>query len=754
MNRLLAGSRQALASPPELALATAYLNPGGFGLIADEVEQAPRVRLLLGAEPETPPIRRVQRPSPFEEHLAGLVDERDLTGFTIEADHSARRLVNWLRRTVDDTAPAVEVRRLANEFLHGKAFIVVHPFHSAVLAGSSNLTYAGLARNRELNLGYPSGQHTQLVIDSFDELWDLAEPYDLAAVYEARWKPHEPWTVFLRMLYELYGADDDDDHDLTLELGLTGFQHDGVARSLRILDELGGVLVCDEVGLGKTFIAGEIIHRAAYRGRQQVLVVVPAALRDSTWVPFLRRFNLYSNRVQVVTYDDLRIGTKPEVQNLDSYALVVIDEAHNLRNTATQRAEAVKELLGGEFAKKVVLLTATPVNNSLFDLQSLLSYFVRNDAQFAPLGIPSIAGYLKHAADLDPDALAPEHLFDLMDQVAVRRTRRFIKDNYRGDHLIGPSGTPIEIEFPTPRVERIDYDLSPQGQKLLDAVIRALEVPDVGPLARRLSGESRDPDRLVLARYTTSLYRLEQATTERQIANSGLLRSALLKRLESSAHALGNTLGRLIVSHETFLEALKGGWVLTGEALEEFAAGDEGIDAFLDAVDTETITGLDEASKYDVADLTEQVEGDLDLLQRLQELAQAAADTDNLKVARLVELLEESAEACSTSEPRRGQRGRPSQSHHLLRLHRYDPEPAGTGRRGDRSRPTGLATCRLRGAGRAGGLRFEDRDRSGRSGTHARRFAPATSRRRDRVGMCSTRTVTTCSSRPMCSPKA
>src|SRR5690606_24351241 len=127
---------------------------------------------------------------------------------------------------------SVEVRRLTKEFLHGKAFIVVHPTHPAVLAGSSNLTFAGLMKNRELNLGYPSGQHTQLVIDWFDELWDLAEPFDLAAVYEARWKPHEPWTVFLRMLYELYGLDDeDDDFAVSLGLNLTGFQRDGVARS-------------------------------------------------------------------------------------------------------------------------------------------------------------------------------------------------------------------------------------------------------------------------------------------------------------------------------------------------------------------------------------------------------------------------------------------------------------------------------------------------------------------------------------------
>ncbi len=290
-----------------------------------------------------------------------------------------------------------------------------------------------------------------------------------------------------------------------------------------------------------------------------------------------------------------------------------------------------------------MLLTATPVNNSLLDLQSLVSYFVKNDAQFASVGIPSIAGYIKRASDMDADTLSPEHLFDLMDQVAVRRTRKFIKDNYRGEHLIGPDGQHIEIEFPTPVVYRADYDLSREGQVLLDAVIYALEVPDEGPIARRLTGETRDPERLSLARYTTSLYRIHDEAEGRQMANSGLLRSALLKRLESSAHALGNTLERLIRSHQTFLDGLAGGYVLTGEALDEFAASDEEIEAFLDAVDTENITGVAEAVHFDVDELTEQVELDLDLLRRLHEDATTAASTDDPKAARLVALLDETA---------------------------------------------------------------------------------------------------------------
>ena len=127
INRMLRGLREDLASPPELAIATAYLNPAGFDLVADEIEQAPVVRLLLGAEPQAPMWRSVDEASPVDLLDDGLRASRDLTGFTVEADRSARRLVAWLREAEATGKPRVEVRRFNKGFLHGKAFIAIHP---------------------------------------------------------------------------------------------------------------------------------------------------------------------------------------------------------------------------------------------------------------------------------------------------------------------------------------------------------------------------------------------------------------------------------------------------------------------------------------------------------------------------------------------------------------------------------------------------------------------------------------------------
>ncbi len=642
VNRMMKGLREELAVPPNLALATAYINPQGFALIADEVQQAPKVRILLGAEPDEPVQRRIDTgeipsfESIAEAYEAGLRRERDLVGFDVESDAAARALVAWLRYAEVGEPPRVEVRRYTKGFLHGKAFIAEHPRLPAVLAGSSNLTLAGLSWNRELNLGYPSGEYTGLVIDWFNELWEESESFDLAAMYEARWSAHSPWVVFLRMLHELYGHSKPLGEE-RIGFNVTEFQRDGIMRSLRILDELGGVLVCDEVGLGKTFIAGEVVRQVSQINRQKVLVVVPAALKDSTWMPFLRKYDLISARVEVVTFDDLRNGTKREVQNLDDYAFIVIDEAHNLRNANTLRAEAVMNLLWGEYPKKVMLLTATPVNNSLKDLHTLVSYFVRNDAQFAASGIPSISSYIGHAQAQDPETLSPEHLFDLMDKVAVRRTRRFIKKEYAGDMIMGNNGTLIPIEFPTPSVERLTYELDLDSDDIVGQVIHALKVSDEEELVIR-AGSQRDPSRLSLARYAPSLYAVGNDIDHLQITNVGLLRSGLLKRLESSTAALVATFTRLVASHQAFIQGIDAGYVITGDALRDYVNSEsDDLDAFLDNLDDNSDDQVQPIAGFDSVALRRDVELDLQLLEKL--LASAKLRLEQGPDAKAVELL-------------------------------------------------------------------------------------------------------------------
>lgn len=661
-------------------IATAYFNVGGYSLLADALDEATGVRLLLGAEPQPPETRRrALRTEPvhaaraartrmrdaLDEQEQHLRFERDHLGFTRENHHAARRLLAWL------SSPSVEVRRLGDRFLHGKAFLIGDRSHG-VVAGSSNFTYAGLATNLELNLGNYAPHVVSGVQDWFDELWDEAAPYDLAALFEARFEPHSPQLVYLRMLAERYGSElqAEAEAEGAPQIHLTSFQSDGLWRARRILSERNGVLVADEVGLGKTFLAGELIREAALDRRQRVLVVTPATLRDGPWRAFRAEHNL---PMELVSFEQLiadqRLNpehaarTTLEQRDTNDYAMVVIDEVHNLRNPSTQRALALRRLLAGSPPKQLVMLTATPVNNSLWDLYHLLGYFLGNDAAFADAGIGSLRDHFADAVARNPDDLTPEHLFDVLDAVAVRRTRSFVKRFYRND-TVRIGGTEVPIVFPTPRVRRVSYDLDAVLPGFFDRFAAALDADDSSGAdgsASRGGGEDDAADMaangsgsgasrpaasestatLTLARYSPSRYRWDHDIDSYELQLIGLLRSGLLKRFESSPHAFAETCERMARSHDAFVSLLDSGRVGTGDVLADWIAADSDDldDKQRDAVLDHLVDVTDDAAAFDVERLRQDTERDADLLRSLAAEARTVTRDADPNLAALVDEL-------------------------------------------------------------------------------------------------------------------
>lgn len=667
INQMYRVNREGLRRAPHAAIATAYINAAGFMLLADELEKMPRIRILLGAEPQ--PEYTLghfgdagnSNLDATESHENWLRVERDALGFEPQSTQAAKKLVEWLERADAAGDPIVEIRRYKGGFLHGKAYISEHETHPAFLAGSSNFTFAGLTQNAELNVGDNSANGAvSKVIEWFNEHWADSEEFDLAALYEPLWAEHTPWTIFLRMLLERYGLNLDDEKAGPTRFELTRFQADGVKRMRRLLDELGGVLVADEVGLGKTYLALEVIAAATEELRQRVMVICPAAIKAGVWDPAIERYDL-SRRVTVHSYEEARNRMDPEhIKHLDflhdaeDAALIIVDEAHNLRNASTARSEAVDQIiLAGSNPKKVVLLTATPVNNSLIDLETLLKYFVRDDARFASLGIPSIRGYIRAAQQLDPEALTPGHLFDLMDQVAVRRTRSFVKNNYQNEMVpAGPGGSLVPVNFPEAVVRRVDYELGKAGTALVNAMIYALDVPNDEEHIASFKVRRADPARLLLSRYTPSAYRLDNVLDATQISNMGLLRSALLKRLESSPVALASTLNVLISAHEGFLRGIEQGYVLSGGALRDFVSSDsDDLEEVLDRIeagDERQALPIDEFNK-DV--LISDVSRDLELIKKIHEMAIEANAADEPKSKELIEQITKIAQAATRVSP-------------------------------------------------------------------------------------------------------
>lgn len=570
INGLLADLKVRLREPVNLAIATGYFNPEGFAKIADALEQAGRLRLLIGAEPIPPPARAVRRLTDppgerFEReitaralraHEAGLVRDRDLLAFAPATDTALRRLLEFLG------SGRVEVRRYERRFLHGKAFLFEQG--ECVIAGSSNFTAAGLATNLELNLGQYHPHVVAQVQRWFEELWADAAPYDLAALYAPRFAEHDPHLIYLRVLWERYQHELQEEQTESGAIHLTRFQSDGLDRARRMLERYNGVLIADSVGLGKSFMAGQLLHDVLKKQRQRALLIAPAALRDGTWARFQQRFQLF---VEVRSFEqvakDRRLGGDAQELWADpsEYSLVVIDEAHAYRHLDTKRARALRRLLQGDPPKKVVLMTATPVNNSVWDLYDLLTYFIGHDAAFSDRGIPSLKKRFDEVAKRDPGDLRPDALFDILDCVTVRRTRHFVTRFYPNDRITAPDGTKYTIQFPEPHVVARTYDLERILPGFFEEFARILQPEDGEPL-------------LSMARYLPSAYRKGGRPEAREIALVGLIRTGLLKRFESSAHAISNTLDRMIRSHERFVKALDRGVLPSADDLKHLEDDD------------------------------------------------------------------------------------------------------------------------------------------------------------------------------------
>ncbi len=574
--------------PGRLDIASAFFSPAGFSEIADHLHGLERVRLMIGAEPppeSRPPRRRLdETPVQFERRLLheglsqldlGLREERDRIPFTRSGRRALIRLIEILKSGL------LETRRYERAFMHAKAYIFAprpdtYGGGAGVIAGSSNLTKAGVTKNLELNLGRYDDPVVRQALEWYERLWADAVPCDLTEVLEEVFAEWTPFDIFLRTLYQLYGSEVEELAKTDEGLPLTSFQKHGVARARRLIRDTGGALIADEVGLGKTFIAGEILK--GYRdNRLRCLLICPAQLRESTWAKF--RSTHFLQDVECLSYEELAIdrqiaAVEPDkyqdklLRPLNEYQLVVVDEAHNYRNPdAPTRAAVLRKLLWGQ-RRDVLLLTATPVNNSLWDLFHLIRFFIRQDAFLADKGILSIRERFEMAAREDPSALSPDMLYPIIDATTVKRTRQFVKKHYGGDTIKLPDGREATIVFPAPQAITVRYALPDPFPELFDKIEAFLD-PDQGTGA------------ITFARYTPELYRRKEADgaepdeEARAAATVGLLRSGLLKRFESSAFAFRKTLDKLITEHRAFLAALDRGHVVTTKFMREMAASDE-----------------------------------------------------------------------------------------------------------------------------------------------------------------------------------
>lgn len=542
-----------------LSVATGYVNIGGLNVLAELADGRP-TRLMLGAQPDPGLGAPIPPRELFEAQLHALGADRDFSRFPpSRAGQKLAAIEAWIDR------PEVEVRRYTSRFLHGKAYLLGDEgVPRAALVTSANLTGAGLHANMELGLTGYGPPWAADAIAWFDALWEDATPFE-DELRELLFPVHpgiDPADIYLRALLELHQPPEEDRARGTQPTGLelADFQRDGYERARAIAKAHGGVVFADGVGTGKTEIGLSFVEERIKEDGVHALIVCPAQLKRR-WDERVKAAKLSAH---VISFNELAADEQlvPDATGArrvlpfksDYYRIVVVDEAHALRNEDTTWYRAMERLLGGTH-KQVVLLTATPINNGLWDLYNLIMLFARHDRGLASAGIDSIRELFLAAGanERDPESLTPEVLYPIADAVSVRRDRAFIARAYPGASF--PDGTPVKFPEPTLVTERYDFDSAHPG--VLRTVVEAI-------------------DALTMARYRPSAYLLtgEEKAVEAQLG--GLLRSGILKRFESCWRACLETVESMIAAHDAFIEGWEQGHVLAGETLRAAAAEADG----------------------------------------------------------------------------------------------------------------------------------------------------------------------------------
>lgn len=337
---------------------------------------------------------------------------------------------------------------------------------------------------------------------------------------------------------------------------LAAHQERAYERACDILERFGGAIIADAVGLGKTYIGLRLLESTLQNGGEG-LVIVPAALRDQ-WTREISYLQAYSGdagscrqpparganldfwvreigcgRIGILSMESLSRRHFSPARHAGA-DLVLVDEAHNFRNPQTQRYRKLADLVRHS---RVVLLTATPINNTLLDLQHLIELFAAPGA-FRHLGVHDYRALFRRAAAGDGDVRG------IVSACVLRRTRRFLRAHY-GDTTVHDRATGHQkhIRFPKRRPPvAIDYDLAGTYNDLflgLGDWLNALHFPSIG---------SGNPNG-------------EADGTLASIAS--LLKIILLKRLESSVEAFRRTVSQQLAWCETALHAVAVGRILT-----------------------------------------------------------------------------------------------------------------------------------------------------------------------------------------------
>ena len=497
--KLLDVLKQVSGDFTDLSIATGYWDLKAMLALKDEIENFDKVRILIGREPQIP---RAQVGVPEEDFPAHDI-EIDLQNLTPESElrEIALKTKEWLQNG------KLEVRVYRRTFLHAKTYIFGN-FHSqkAVgLIGSSNFTLNGLTTNTELNelesdervvLFQPQTPEQQAShLSWFESKWndELTEPWNEKLISIVQDSPlgdlfFSPYETYIKTLHDLYQEELLDEEEFADKSGkgrtLFDFQQKNINALSRRLKKYGVAMLSDSVGLGKTSTSIGVIKKYLNdpEGKKRVEIICPKSI-VSQWEKELSEEGILGYR-PITLQNSAEIERKQELDSIASVSLFVIDESHNLRNSGGVRFQQLLDWIRNNPKAHVLLVTATPINNSLMDITTQILLGAAGNSEIMKVTTIDENGQTiqitfhqavenlmkKINQDLKRDnkidfKYVRRQMTPIIRAFVVRRTRQGIQKEY-GSLLI--DGKPTTFPVVKPYVN--DYEFSTDSTKKLSRI--------------------------------------------------------------------------------------------------------------------------------------------------------------------------------------------------------------------------------------------------------------------------------------------
>lgn len=361
----------------------------------------------------------------------------------------------------------LEMRIHSTKNLHAKFYLCLPQKHNEnsdgwVIMGSSNISESGLgiaqSPRYELNVAMKDYDDVKYCFDEFCTLWNEAVPLTPADIADYKKQTYlgyqpTPYEIYIKVLIDTFGDQVEDDFTLELPDGVKElkYQKDAVIQGYQMLMQHNGLFLADVVGLGKTMIATMIAKRfiEANGKNTNILVIYPPALEDN-WKKTFRQFGIYK-KAQFITNGSLSkvLDGRDQYKDKEDFDLIIVDEAHGFRSDSSGKYDELQKICKSPCSnigllrsthKKVMLLSATPLNNRPDDLQNLLLLF-QNSQSCTIDGIPNLKGFFspliqdynklmreRDSRDVteDVDKIYDKIRNNVIDKVTIRRTRNNI----------------------------------------------------------------------------------------------------------------------------------------------------------------------------------------------------------------------------------------------------------------------------------------------------------------------------------------